>query len=190
VDHLLYLVVDELANGFMAAFTEMDDTLDRIEDELFDRPGPDVLAHLFTIKRALLHLRRIIAPQREVLNKLARDDFEVIDAQQRIFFRDVYDHMVRLYDINESMRDLVSGALDTYLSIVNNRLNDVMKTLTVITTMFMPISFIAGFFGMNFFQPVAPLGAWTDLPIFGGAVTVVVLTPLIMFLWMRRRRWM
>jgi len=113
-----------------------------------------------------LHLRRIIAPQRETLNKLARGDFAVIAADERIFFRDVYDHLVRLYDISEGLRDLVGGALDIYLSVVNNRMNDVMKTLTVITTLFMPVSFLVGFFGTNFFQPVAPLTAWTDLPAF------------------------
>src|SRR5436190_19318462 len=102
-------------------------------------------------------MRRILLPQREVLNKLARDDYKVIDRKDRVFFRDIYDHLVRLHDLNESLRDLVSGALDTYLSVVNNRLNDVMKTLTLITTLFMPISFITGFFGMNFFEPVAHL---------------------------------
>ncbi len=102
-------------------------------------------------------MRRTITHQREVLNKLARDDYRIIDAQDRVFFRDVYDHLVRLQDLNESMRDLVSGALDIYLSVINNRMNDVMKKLTTVTTLFMPISFIAGFFGMNFFQPTAHL---------------------------------
>ena len=88
-----------------------------------------------------------------MLNKLGRGDYAVIPDGYGVFFRDVYDHLVRLYDISESLRDLVGGALDTYLSVVSNRMNEVMKTLTVITTMFMPISFLAGFFGMNFFQP-------------------------------------
>lgn len=190
VDHLLYLVSDELANSYMDAFNAMDVAIDQIEDELFDHPGPSVLERLFTIKRALLTLRRVLAPQREVLNKLARDEYAVIDRRDQIFFRDVYDHMVRLYDINESMRDLVGGALDTYLSVVNNRLNDVMKTLTVITTLFMPISFVAGFFGMNFFQPSVPLDVWTSLPIFLLTLAVCLLIPVGMSLWMRRRRWM
>ncbi|MEI2690095.1 MAG: CorA family divalent cation transporter [Anaerolineae bacterium] len=101
-------------------------------------------------------------PQREVLNKLARDDFRVIDPRDRIFFRDIYDHLVRLHDLNESLRDLVGGVLDTYLSVVNNRMNEVMKTLTIITTLFMPITFITGFFGMNFFEPAAQLLGWTS----------------------------
>ena len=93
-------------------------------------------------------------PQREVLNKLARDDYQVIDPKDRIFFRDIYDHLVRLHDLNESLRDLVGGVLDTYLSVINNRMNEVMKTLTIITTLFMPLTFVTGFFGMNFFEPL------------------------------------
>ena len=89
-------------------------------------------------------------PQREVLNKLARGDYAVIEPGDRVFFRDVYDHLVRLHDITEGLRDLVGGALDTYLSVVSNRMNEVMKVLAVITTLFMPISFLSGFFGMNF----------------------------------------
>ena len=142
------------------------------------------------LKRALLHLRRIIAPQREVLNKLARGDYGVIDEGERIFFRDVYDHLVRLYDITEGLRDLVGGALDTYLSVVSNRMNEVMRTLTVITTLFLPVSFLVGFFGTNFFQPVAPLTAWTDRPAFVLMLLAMIVVPAGMFLWIRKRAWM
>jgi magnesium transporter len=134
-------------------------------------------------------MRRVITPQREVVNKLARDDYQIIDLHDRVFFRDVYDHLVRLQDLNESMRDMLSGTLDIYLSVVNNRLNDVMKTLTVITTLFMPVSFIAGFFGMNFFEPVAHLTIWTGVPVFIVMLLFTILTPVIMLTWMRRRLW-
>jgi magnesium transporter len=190
VDHLLYRLVDELATGYMSVVEEMDDAIDLVEDRILGNPSPDVLEQVFTLKRALLRLRRILAPQREVLNKLARDDYAVIDAKDRIFFRDVYDHLVRLHDITESMRDLLSGALDTYLSVINNRMNEVMRTLTVITTLFMPISFVAGFFGMNFFQPVASLDVWTSKPAFVLATAIVILMPVSMYLWIRRRGWM
>ena len=188
VDHLLYLICDEVANSFVAAVDEMDDALDRVEVKLFNQPTPHVLEHLFDLKRSLLRLRRNIAPQREVLNKLARDDYAVIDSQARVYFRDVYDHLVRLYEINESMRDLVAGALDTYLSVINNRMNDVMKTLTLITTLFMPISFVAGFFGMNFFQPVFESDVWTGMPVLALVLAVMVAAPIGMYLWMRHRR--
>jgi magnesium transporter len=134
VGHLLYKLVDELVADYMPVVEGIDEAIDQIEDQVFDNPTPSMLEQIFTLKRGLLRLRRIIAPQREVLNKLARGDYAVIDAEERVFFRDVYDHLVRLYDITESLRDLVGGALDTYLSVVNNRMNEVMKTLTVITT--------------------------------------------------------
>ena len=154
-DHLLYKLVDEVVASYMPVVEEMDEAIDDTEDQIFVTATPHILERLFQFKRATITLRRIISPQREVLNRLARDDYKVIDAKDRIYFRDVYDHLVRLYDITESIRDLVGGALDTYLSVINNRMNDIMKTLTLITTLFMPISFVAGFFGMNFFQPTA-----------------------------------
>jgi magnesium transporter len=187
---LLYLLIDELIADYMPVIEQIDEKVDRIEDEIFDDPKPTILERMFTLKRGLLLLRRILAPQREVINKLARGDFAIIGSGDRIFFRDVYDHVVRLYDITEGMRDLVSGALDTYLSVVNNRMNDVMKTLTMITTLFLPISFLVGFFGTNFFRPVAPLGAWTSLTAFGIMFVLMALVPILMYLWMRRRRWM
>ena len=189
-DHILYRLVDEIAASYMPVVEQLDLNIDRLEDEIFNNHDSGIVEQIFSIKRAILFLRRILAHQREVLNKLARDEFKVIDSAEKIYFRDVYDHLVRLYDITEGVRDLVSGALDTYLSVINNRMNEVMKTLTVITTLFMPLTFITGFFGMNFFQPVSPLDVWTGLPAFVVTLMIVFLTPLVMYLWMRRRRWM
>jgi magnesium transporter len=184
---LLYKLADELVADYMPVIDKIDDALDQIEDQVFDDPKPSLLEELFTLKRALLRLRRIIAPQREVLNRLGRGDFDLVESEERVFFRDVYDHLVRMYDITESLRDLVSSALDTYLSVVNNRMNDVMKTLTIITTLFMPLSFLTGFFGMNFFQPVTSLDVWTGRTVFSLTLSAMALLPVGMWLWMRRR---
>jgi magnesium transporter len=190
-DHILYRVVDDMVAAYMPVVEQIDEAVEKLEDQIFDRPTPQNLSELFQLKRSLLHLRRIIAPQREVLNKLARDEYPVIDAKDRIFFRDIYDHLVRLHDINESMRDLVGGALDTYLSVINNRMNDIMKTLTVITTLFMPLSCLTGFFGMNFFTPAAPeLQSWTALVPFLITLGVMLGTPVVMIFWLRKRGWM
>jgi magnesium transporter len=189
-DHLLYRVVDEVVASYMPVVEAIDEAIDAVEDEVFDRPTPSTLERIFALKRTALHLRRIIGPQREVVNKLARDDYRAINANERIYFRDVYDHLVRLYDISESLRDLVGGVLDTYLSVINNRMNDIMKTLTIITTLFMPIAFVTGFFGMNFFQPVERMDTWTGIPFFLLTLVLLVLTPIGMYLWMRRRGWM
>ncbi len=188
-DHLLYRLADNLVTHYMPIVERVDEALDGIEDQVFDRPTPTTLQELFTLKRLLLTMRRVTLPQREVLNKLARDDFRVIDPRDRIFFRDIYDHLVRVHDLNESLRDLVGGVLDTYLSVVNNRMNDVMKTLTIITTLFMPITFITGFFGMNFFEPVANLIGWTSREAFILMLVITGLLPIVMLTWMRRRTW-
>lgn len=189
-DHLAYRLADELVADYMPTVEALEVAIDEIEDRVFGNPEPRVVERIFALKRVLLHLRRIAIPQREVLNRLARGDFAVIDADCRPFFRDVYDHLVRLNDINESLRDLLSGAMDIYLSVINNRMNEVMKTLTIIATLFMPLSFIAGFFGMNFFQPVADsMKVWTREPALWITLVLMLLSPTAMLIWARRRGW-
>ncbi|NMC14072.1 MAG: magnesium/cobalt transporter CorA [Chloroflexi bacterium] len=188
-DYLLYRITDEVVASYMHVVEALDNEIDLAEDLVFQKPTEEMLGKIFSLKRAVLHLRRVIGPQREVLNKLARDDYKVIDKPVKVYFRDVYDHLVRLHDLTENIRDLVSGTLDTYLSVINNRMNDIMKTLTVITTFFMPISFITGFFGMNFFQPVTDLHHWTAMPAFVITLLIFILTPIGMILWIRRKGW-
>ncbi len=189
-DHLLYRLIDELVTSYIVVLEQIDDLVDGLEDDIFARPNGNVLTRLFPLKRVVISLRRTLGPQREMLNKLARDEYAVIDERERIFFRDIYDHLMRLHEISEGQRDLVGGALDTYLSAVNNRMNDIMKTLTIITTFFMPLTFLTGFFGMNFFQPVTPLAGWTGRVAFTLTLMVMFLSPAIMYWWMRRREWM
>jgi len=188
-DHVLYLLADSQVTQYMPVVDQIDEALDEIEDQVFGRPSRSALERFFALKRLLLTMRRITLPQREVLSKLARDDYQVIDPRDRIFFRDIYDHLVRIHDLNESLRDLAGSVLDTYLSVINNRMNEVMKTLTIITTLFMPITFITGFFGMNFFEPVANLVGWTGLQAFRITLVILILVPVGMYFWMRRRTW-
>ena len=189
-DHLFYKLADDLIADYMPLAEELDLIIDDIEDQIFSAPSQKMLEQIFRMKRSILHLRRIIAPQREVFNKLARGDDNVIDKKERVFFRDIYDHLVRLYDITESLRDLMSSVLDTYLSAINNRMNEVMKTLTIITTLFMPLSFVVGFFGMNFFSTDIPFSGWLVKPVFYLVLAGCVLLPVFMYMWMRRRHWM
>lgn len=189
-DHLLYKLIDELVGEYMPIMEALDDQIDQVEDEVLTKAAPDTMERIFALKRSLLTIRRIITPQREVLNKLARDDYQVVDPRDRIFFRDIYDHLVRLHDLNESMRDLVTSALDTYLSVINNRMNEVMKTLTIITTLFMPLTFVVGFFGMNFFAADPAQLAWTSNIAFYATITSILALPGLMFWWMRKRSWL
>jgi magnesium transporter len=189
-DHILYRIADHLMANYMPTVEKIDDAIDHLESQIFHRPSSSTLEKLLEIKRVLVAMRRIIIPQREVLNKLARDDYPVIDRKDRVFFRDIYDHLVRLHDLNESLRDLVGSVLDTYLSVTNNRMNEVMKTLTVITTIFMPLTFVTGFFGMNFFEPPRDLTAWTGDLIFYITIAIMVFLPIGMYIWMRRHTWL
>ena len=188
--YLLYHITDEIASTIMLMVENLDNRIDKIEDEIFDNPKNETLEHIFSVKRAVLRLRRTLLPQREVFSKLALGDYPIVEEKDQAYFRNIYDHMVRLYEINESLRELIGGALDTYLSVVNNRMNDVMKTLTIITTLFMPLSFLTGFFGMNFFQAVIPLEVWTGKAVFTLILAGMIFIPLGMYAWMRRRAWM
>jgi magnesium transporter len=189
-DHLLYHLLDKGVSEYMPALEHLDDAIDDAQDEVFDRPTPTTLQTIFQVKRSTIRLHRILGPQREVMNRLARDQYGQIAAEHRVYFRDVYDHLVRIHDITEGLRDLISGALDTYLSAISNRTNDIMKTLTLVTVMFMPMSFMAGFFGMNFFGETMEFKSW--LPkglLFATVCLATLLTPGVMWLWARRRGW-
>ena len=185
-DYLLFELADVIVADFMPCLDALDETANDLEDEVFNNPARDTLPRIFTLKRAAIQLRRILSPQREVLNRLARDEYRVIDAKERIYFRGVYDHLVRLHDINEGLRDLIGGALDIYLSAASNRLNEVMRILTLVTVLGLPLTFLTGFFGMNFF------GASYEIPApFGGnvlfliAMLAMIFTPLVVYVMLK-----
>jgi len=188
--NLLYVLADEIVDDYMMAIDTIAEVIEDHEDQIFSNPQPWVLEQVFKNKHGLLNLRRILLPQQEVFSKLARGDYEQLDPQDRVFFRDIYDHLVRLHSITESLRDIVSGALDIYLSQVNNRINEVMKTLAVFTALFMPLSFLTSFFGMNFFQPDFPLDFWKSLGVFFVLLGAMIILPVAMYIWIRKRTWL
>ncbi len=116
--------------------------MNQVQNEVIANAGSKVLHRIFRLKRSAIQLHKSLAPQREVLNRLARDPYKPVQPKHRVYFRDLYDHVVRIHDISEGLRDLISGTLETYLSVVSNRTNDIMKTLTIVTVMFMPMSFL------------------------------------------------
>lgn len=189
-DHLVYRIIDEIVNNYTAVTEQLEAQIVQLEGQIFTHPSAQLLESLAHYKRLVLQIRRTLAPQREVVNKLARDAFAVVGQKDQVYFRDVYDHMVRLYNQSDSVRDLLTGTMELHLSVMNNRMNDVMKTLTIITTLFMPLTFITGFFGMNFFQPALPLQMWTGSGMLAFTLAGMFLLPLGMFYWMRRRAWM
>lgn len=182
-DFLCHAILDHLVDDYMPLLDEMDDEIEWLEDELLAKPNPATLERILKLKHTVMSLRRTISPQREVINRLSRDEFQIIDRQSRMYFRDIYDHLVRIQDLSESIRDIVSGTLDIYLNSTSLRLNEVMKALTIVSTIFLPLSFLAGVYGMNFLT--MPELAW-GYP----WIWIIFLLVAIGMLWFfRRRRW-
>lgn len=185
---LLYALADAVADDYMHVVEGLDDEIDEVELAVFHRPRGHLVRRIFRTRRALSQLRRVFGSLREVMNRLARDEFRVLSVDERVYFRDVYDHLVRLYDIVEGLRDMAAGALDSYLSVTSNRINEVMRTLTVVNVLFMPLSFLAGFFGMNFFGDAFNVAnPFSSGVLFCLCVVLMAATPLALLAWMVRR---
>ena len=187
---LLYRVLDALVDSFFPLLADMDNEIDELETAVLANPTDHQLKRLFSLKRQLVAMRKVVTPQRDLfarsVDQIAELPGLVLD--ERDYFRDVYDHLIRISDLIDSYRDLLSGATDLYLSTVSNRQNDVMKQLTVIATIFLPLSFITGFFGQNFSYLVTHLisPAWTFWVIGVGSVLATCAGLLVFF---RRKGW-
>ncbi len=162
-DQVLHAVIDIVVDRFLPTLDHIGDTIDKVEDDLLVSPNVTLLETIFNLKRGLLQFRRAVASQRELLNMLIRDDTPFIHDDMRIYFRDVYDHAVRAMDLVETYRDLLTGGLDIYLTQMANRTNDIVKGLTILATIMLPLTLVTGYFGMNFgYIPLLkdPNGIW------------------------------
>ncbi len=189
-DHLLIRFLELAIDQSLSAIESLDERIDEVQNAVIEDATPRRLKEIFGIKRSAIRLHKILTPQREVLNRLARDPFPTIQPKHRVYFRDLYDHVVRIHDISEGLRDLISSTLETYLSVVSNRTNDIMKILTIVTVMFMPMSFLVGFFGMNFFAD--SLAFTQPLPkglLFWGSCAIMAISPCFIWIYARRRKW-
>lgn len=149
-DFLFYLLIDRLVDSFFPVLDAMDDWIDTLEQRVIRRTRATAMHEIFVLQRNLLFLRRASGPLREVLHTLAFRDHDLVDRKSAFYYRDAYDHLIRIHDTTEIQRDLLANVLDVYLSITSNRLNESIKRLTVVATVFLPLSFIVGFGGMNF----------------------------------------
>jgi magnesium transporter len=189
-DHLLFRLLERAVDQSLAVIEQIDDRVDVLQNAVIENPTPNVLRMIFRLKRSAIKLHKTLAPQREVLNRLSRDPYQPIREEHRVYFRDLYDHVVRIHDISESVRDLIAGTLETYLSVLSNRTNEIMKTLTMVTVMFLPMSFLAGFFGMNFFgEPLVLKFAFPRVLLFGATCTIMAISPCFMWIYAKRKRW-
>ena len=186
----LYRLLDALVDTMFPFLAAMDERIDELEDQIFVNPRESQLAELFSLKRQLVNMRKLVSPQRDMVSTMMGEvvDIPGMTAESERYVRDLYDHLIRISDMVDSYRDLLSGALDAYMSMVSNRLNDVMKQLTIIATVFLPLSFLTGFFGQNFVWLVSRIGSTAAFWGIGvGTEVVAVAALLIMF---RRRGWM
>jgi magnesium transporter len=186
VDYLLYEILDHMVEHYFPVLEEIEKEIDAIEDELFRSAGNETLGRILTAKRRVLEIKRAVAPHREVFGRIARNEFEEISPGTTVFFRDLYDSTYRLTEMADSYRDLLSGTMEAYLSVVSQRLNEVMKVLTIFATIMLPLTFVAGVYGMNFkFMP--ELGWRYGYFLVWGIMIAVAAGMLVFF---RRKRWL
>lgn len=188
-DYLTYALLDAIIDGFFPILEAYGERIEDLEDEVVRHPTRQTLTAIHTLKRELLTLRRSIWPQREMLNNLIRDHSTLISPEVQIYLRDCYDHTVQILDMVETYRELASSLMDVYLSSVSNRMNEIMKVLTVISTIFIPLTFIAGIYGMNF-DPSASPWNMPELRWYWGYPACLVAMGgialgLVMFFWQR-----
>lgn len=155
-DYLAYALLDAIIDGYFPVLENYGEHLEDLEDEVVINPTPKTLNKIYKIKRDLLTLRRSVWPQRDAINNLIRDESEFISPEVRVYLRDCYDHIIQVMDLVESYRELAAGLMDVYLSSVSNKMNEVMKFLTVISSIFIPLTFVAGIYGMNFNTDKSP----------------------------------
>lgn len=184
-DYLLYALVDAVVDHCFPVLERFGDILEELEPAVIEDPSPKLIAHIYAIKRELAMLRRVLWPTRETVNTLMNETTKEITAETKLFLRDVQEHCVQLVEIIETFRDMTSSLTDLHMSAVSNRMNEVMKFLTIMGTIFIPITFLAGIYGMNF-EKIPELGYEYSYPIFWGACVVITVGLLG---WFYRKGW-
>jgi magnesium transporter len=184
LDRIFYMIIDQIVDGYQPVLDKLADEISEIEDVVLDRPNPETLSRIFSLKRKLVDFRRIAGGMREVVNALIRREKGLLGDDLDPYFRDIYDHIIRSVDLIESYRDLLSGSLDIYLSAVANRTNEVMKVLTIWGTVALPLVIITGFFGMNLKLP------WADNPHgIDYAVALMIVSTIAILIYFKMKRW-
>lgn len=183
---LAYLLIDAVVDDYLPLLDTISDRLDELEDQIFEDLQPESLQEIFLIKKQLLFLRRAVTPLRDVFNTLLRREQQVFSRETAVYFQDVYDHLIRVADTIDTLRDLLGSTMDAYLSISGNRMNMVMKRLTAISTLLMSVTLIAGIYGMNFtYMPELALRYG-----YAGALGAMLIVAIALYLYFRHIRWL
>jgi magnesium transporter len=184
-DYLTYALIDAIVDHYFVILENLGETIEDIEDKLVTNPSRETLRTIHDLKREMIFLRKSVWPLREVISRLERSESALINKSTCVYLRDVYDHTIQVMDAVETFRDMLSGMLDIYLSSVSNRMNEVMKVLTVIATIFIPLTFLAGIYGMNFRYMPELEQAWS-YPV---VLTVMFIIAIMMVFYFRRKKW-
>lgn len=184
-DYLTYSLIDAIVDNYFTVMEKLGDKIEDIEEELLTNPTPSTLQNINNLKRIIIDLRRSIWPLREVISRMQREDSPLIKESTKVYLRDVYDHTVLVIENIETLRDILAGMIEIYLSSISNRLNEIMKVLTIISTIFIPLTFVVGLYGMNFeFMPElrSPWG-------YPAVLTIMATVAITMLIYFRKKKW-
>ncbi|MHB8193095.1 MAG: magnesium/cobalt transporter CorA [Bellilinea sp.] len=184
-DFLCHALIDRIVDDYSDPLDILETELELLEERVLEKPQVETLESILRLKHTIMSIRRVVAPQREVINHLTREENPLIDHQSQLYFRDIYDHLVRVYDWIDILRDMATNALEVYLNATSLRLNEVMKALTIVSTIFLPLAFVAGVYGMNFHYMPELGWKWG----YAFAWVIFLLIAGGMLLYFRKRNW-
>ncbi len=190
-DYLAYALTDAIVDGYFGILEKIGERIEDIEEDLISNPDPKTLQGIYNLKREMIYIRKSVWPLREVINNLLRGESKIITESTHIFLRDLYDHTIQVIDTIETFRDVISGMLDMYMSSVSNKMNEVMKVLTIFAAIFIPLTFVAGLYGMNFSPDTSPfnmpeLNFYLGYPMVLFAMSII---GIIMLVYFKRKKW-
>ena len=185
-DYLAYAMLDGIVDNYFAVLEQLGEQIELLEEEVVTEPNPETLKKIHYFKREMLYIRRCVWPLREVMASIAKRESDLIKESTEIFLRDVYDHVVQIIDTIETFREMLSSMLDIYLSSISNRMNQVMKVLTIIATIFIPLTFLAGLYGMNFKYMPELEWHWG----YPGVLAIMLSATCFMLYFFRKRKWL
>jgi magnesium transporter len=184
-DYLAYSLVDAIIDNYFIILESVGEKVENIEQDVVSNPKPEILQQIYNLKREMIYLRKSVWPLREVINNLLREESKLIKKSTHIYLRDLYDHTIQVIDTIETFRDMISGMLDIYMSSVSNKMNEVMKVLTIFAAIFIPLTFIAGVYGMNFqYMPELSI-PWAYPAIW----MIIIIVGVSLLLYFKHKRW-
>jgi magnesium transporter len=185
-DYLVYSLMDAIVDNYFTIIEKLDEEIENLEDKVISQPNPANVQAIHELKRDLIFLRKSVLPLREVISILERGESPLVLESTNLYLRDVYGHTIQVMDTVESLRDIISGILDIYLSSINTRMNEIMKVLTIIATIFIPLTFITGIYGMNF-QYMPEIKWFWGYPLI---LSVMLIIGIVMVIFFKRKKWM